>query len=134
MTSPKSAPRNRNDTNTVSSISDRSRISRFTPAIRRSCTRSNTRVQSRQAGTRNDARQNHRPSASPDHSAMKVAQATPVTPQSSPSTNHRSSPILSPFIATWMASTAPVRSCAISQPVTPYIAISAGPLHTRIAM
>ena len=65
---------------------------------------------------------------------MTVAHATPATPQSNPSTNTRSNPMFSPFINSWIISTPPVRSCAISQPVIPYSAMVAGADQMRIAM
>ena len=57
--------------------------------------------------------------ASPDHSATKVAMATPSTPMPKPSTSARSSTTFTPFIHSCSTSTARVRSCAISQPVMP---------------
>jgi len=94
-------------------------MSAFTPAMRRSRAALKTLGQSRQNPPAKASRQNQSPSASPDHSAMKVAAATPSTPHPRPSTKIRSSPMLSPFISTWIPRTARVRSCAISQPVSP---------------
>ena len=99
--------------------SERIRMSEFTRVMLVSLARSKTRAQSRQAGTRKAARQSQRPTTSPDHSARKVAKATPSTPQPSPSTNHRSSTMLSRFIQTCMTSSARVRSSAMSQPEIP---------------
>ena len=97
---------------------ERSMILPFTLTIRSILAGSNTRAQSRQADPANADRHSHRPSASPVHSAISVATATPSTPQPSPSTNHRSSPMFSPFIHSCNTSTLRVRSIAISQPVT----------------
>jgi hypothetical protein len=132
FTSPNPDPRNRNETNTACNRSDRTRMSPLTFIMLIQRGPSNTCAQSRHAGTPKAARQNHSPSAAPDHSARKVAMATPWIPQPSPSTNHRSSAIFSPFIHSCTTSTARVRSCAISQPVIAYIAIAAGADQTRI--
>ena len=61
-------------------------MSPLTAAMRISRAPSKTRGQSRQPGRAKASRQNQRPSARPDHSAMKVAMATPFTPQPKPST------------------------------------------------
>ncbi len=94
-------------------------MSPLTTAIRRRRAGSRICARFRHAGPTKAPRQNQSASATPATSAMTVAQATPATPKPRPSTNHRLMAMFAPFIASCSTSTAAVRSCAMSQPVSP---------------
>ena len=102
-------PCSRTDRIMMSPFTRASRVSRsraHSPAARRACP--------------STCRASHRPSATPDSSAIRVAQATPATPSPRPSTNHTSSATFSPFCNSCSACSARVRSTAISPPVIAY--------------
>ena len=129
-TSPCPAPRNMKLVNDACSRTDRTMMSLLTRSSRMTWARAHNPpapIPSRIA-----ARASHRASIAPDHSAASVAQATPGTPQPSPITNHRSSPMLTRLMSICTARIDRVRSTAINQPVSAYMAMVAGAPQMRI--
>ena len=128
VTSSNDDPKNKKLTNPICKITERIMISPLTIAMRFNFIGSKICAQLRQYPFKYPPRTIHRPNNRPDHSAINVAIATPLTPQPSFRTNRISKAIFNPFSQNCRTSTSRVRPAAINQPIIPYIAIAAGAL------